>query len=81
MDALQANFQHGADFAASGTTIQHVDGKLYGSGLNPLSLDVQLLQFEELKERTSELYEQGLIGLHEKECFLVQRKVIEALHF
>ncbi|KMT07769.1 hypothetical protein BVRB_6g146920 [Beta vulgaris subsp. vulgaris] len=58
LDALQANFQHGADFAASGTTIQHVDGKLYGSGLNPLSLDVQLLQFEELKERTSELYEQ-----------------------
>uniref|UniRef100_A0A803M722 Uncharacterized protein n=2 Tax=Chenopodium quinoa TaxID=63459 RepID=A0A803M722_CHEQI len=55
LDALQGNFQHGADFAASGTTIQHVDGKLFGGGLNPLSLDVQLLQFEGLKERTSEL--------------------------
>lgn len=58
LDALQANFQHGADFAASGTTIQHVDGTLFGNGFNPLSLDVQLLQFEELKERTSELYAQ-----------------------
>ncbi|XP_074274390.1 GDSL esterase/lipase At4g01130-like isoform X1 [Silene latifolia] len=59
LDAIGANFKHGADFAASGTTIQHVDGKLYGSGLNPLSLDVQLLQFEALKERTSELYGKG----------------------
>lgn len=61
LDALQANFQHGADFAASGTTIQHVNGELFGSGLNPLSLDVQLLQFEGLKERTSELYAQGCL--------------------
>ncbi|KAL9246523.1 hypothetical protein vseg_020046 [Gypsophila vaccaria] len=56
LDSIGANFQHGADFAASGATIQHVDGKLYDSGVNPLSLDVQLLQFEALKERTSELY-------------------------
>lgn len=66
LDALQANFQHGTNFAASGTTIQHVDGKLYESGYNPLSLDVQLLQFEQLKERTNELYAQGCIGLLEK---------------
>ncbi|CAO2828869.1 unnamed protein product [Amaranthus hypochondriacus] len=59
LDALQANFQHGTNFAASGTTIQHVDGKLYESGYNPLSLDVQLLQFEQLKERTNELYAQA----------------------
>lgn len=65
LNALEANFHHGADFAASGTTIQHVDGKLYGSGLNPLSLDVQLLQFDDLKERTYELYTQGSIELNE----------------
>ncbi|KAH9625360.1 hypothetical protein KSS87_015189, partial [Heliosperma pusillum] len=59
LDSIGANFKHGADFAASGTTIQHVDGNLYGSGLNPLSLDVQLLQFETLKERASELYGKG----------------------
>ncbi|KAL2903437.1 hypothetical protein RDABS01_002147 [Bienertia sinuspersici] len=58
LDAVRANFQHGADFAASGTTIQHVDGKLYGGGLNPLSLDVQLSQFEAIKEQASELYAQ-----------------------
>lgn len=59
LDSIEGNFQHGADFAVSGTTIRKVDGKMYGSGLNPLSLSVQLLQFEELKERIGELYEQA----------------------
>ena len=64
LNAIEANFQHGADFSASGT-IQHVDGNLYGSDLNPLSLDVQLLQFDDLKERTSGLYAQGCIEIYE----------------
>lgn len=59
LDSLEGSFQHGADFAASGSTIRKVDGKMYVSGVNPLSLSVQLLQFEQLKERTSELYEQA----------------------
>ena len=77
LDAFQANFQHGTDFAASGTTIQHVDGKLYGSGFNPLSLDVQLLQFEHLKERTNELYAQGCIRILEKSYPLDQRSIMK----
>uniref|UniRef100_A0A7C9ATI2 Alpha-L-fucosidase n=1 Tax=Opuntia streptacantha TaxID=393608 RepID=A0A7C9ATI2_OPUST len=59
LDPLEGSFQHGADFAASGSTIRKVDGKMYGTGINPLSLSVQLLQFEQLKERTGELYEQA----------------------
>ncbi|GAB4829260.1 hypothetical protein Ancab_018926 [Ancistrocladus abbreviatus] len=59
LDSIEANFSHGADFAASGTTIQAVDGKMYGSGFNPLSLKVQLSQFEQLKARTHELCNQA----------------------
>ncbi|KAK9276931.1 hypothetical protein L1049_006469 [Liquidambar formosana] len=52
-------FQHGANFAASGSTIQRVDAKLLEGGFNPISLDIQLLQFEQLKARTTELYDQA----------------------
>lgn len=47
------------NFAASGSTIQPVDSKLFGAGFNPLSLNIQLSQFEQLKERSMELYNQG----------------------
>lgn len=59
LDALEANLSHGANFAASGSTLQPSNAKLYGAGFNPLSLDVQLLQFEQLKDRTSEIYAEG----------------------
>ncbi|KAK9191799.1 hypothetical protein WN943_020414 [Citrus x changshan-huyou] len=59
LDSLQPNFQHGANFAASGSTIQPVDSKLFGAGFNPLSLNIQLSQFEQLKERSMELYNQA----------------------
>ncbi|XVF43885.1 hypothetical protein PTKIN_Ptkin02bG0076700 [Pterospermum kingtungense] len=59
LDAIESNFKHGANFAASGSTIQPVDGELFGAGFNPLSLDIQLLQFEQLKERTNELYDEA----------------------
>ncbi|KAK4388094.1 GDSL esterase/lipase [Sesamum angolense] len=49
-------FAHGANFAASGSTIQHLDAKLCSAGFNPLSLDVQVLQFEQLKARSVESY-------------------------
>ncbi|KAL2934861.1 Alpha-L-fucosidase 3 [Bienertia sinuspersici] len=57
LDAIRANFQHG-QILLQASTIQHVDGMLYGGGLNPLSLDVQLSQFEAVKEQAGELYAQ-----------------------
>ncbi|KAK4841576.1 hypothetical protein QYF36_006805 [Acer negundo] len=59
LDALLPNFRHGAGFAAAGATIQPVDAKIFGAGFNPLSLDIQLLQFEQLKERVNEFYNQA----------------------
>ncbi|TXG55873.1 hypothetical protein EZV62_017186 [Acer yangbiense] len=59
LDALLPNFRHGVSFAAAGSTIQPVDAKIFGAGFNPLSLDIQLLQFEQLKERVNEFYNQA----------------------
>ncbi|KAE8688339.1 putative Enhancer of rudimentary protein [Hibiscus syriacus] len=59
LDAIDSNFRHGANFASSGSTIQPADGKLVNVGFSPLSLDIQLLQFQQLKQRTKELYDQG----------------------
>lgn len=59
VDSIGSNFSHGACFAASGSTLQPVNAKIYEAGFNPFSVDVQLLQFEQLKDRTEELYSQG----------------------
>ncbi|GMJ13235.1 hypothetical protein like AT5G14450 [Hibiscus trionum] len=59
LDAIDSNFRHGVNFASSGSTIQPADGKLFDAGFNPLSLDIQLLQFQQLKQRTNELYDQA----------------------
>ncbi|XWS69097.1 hypothetical protein CRYUN_Cryun04dG0150000 [Craigia yunnanensis] len=55
LDAIESNFRHGANFAATSSTIQPADGNLFGAGFSSLSLDIQLLQYEQLKERTNEL--------------------------
>lgn len=59
LDSIESDFRHGANFAASGSTIQPVDGKLFDAGFNPLSLSIQLSQFQQFKDRTIELYTQG----------------------
>ncbi|PIN04876.1 Alpha-L-fucosidase [Handroanthus impetiginosus] len=59
LDSIGADFAHGANFAASGSTIQHLDGKLFSAGFNPFTLDVQILQFEQFKARSIESYSQA----------------------
>ncbi|KAG7980029.1 hypothetical protein I3843_05G160200 [Carya illinoinensis] len=59
LDSIGPNFRHGTNFAASGSTIRPADAKLFGAGFNPLSLDIQLSQFEQFKERTKDLYNQA----------------------
>ncbi|KAH9625356.1 hypothetical protein KSS87_015185, partial [Heliosperma pusillum] len=58
LDAMEAEFKYGANFAVSGSTIKPVDGELYAQAANPLSLDIQLLQFRQFKQRVDELYKQ-----------------------
>lgn len=59
LDSIGTNFRHGANFAASGSTIQPADSAILKGHVNPLSLNVQLLQFEQFKERTTKLYTEG----------------------
>lgn len=59
LDAIGANFRHGANFATSGSTIQPLDMRIFQGGFSPISLDIQLQQFEQLKARTLELHHEG----------------------
>jgi len=59
LDSLGTNFHHGANFAASGATIEPATGLLIDSGFNPLSLEIQLSQFDQFKNRTIELHTKG----------------------
>lgn len=59
LDSLGTNFHHGANFAASGATIEPATGLLIDSGFNLLSLKIQLSQFDQFKNRTIELYRKG----------------------
>lgn len=59
LDSIGTNFQHGANFATGGSTIQPMDTRMFEGGFSPISLDIQLLQFAQFKERTLELYNEG----------------------
>ncbi|KAL9226390.1 hypothetical protein vseg_002209 [Gypsophila vaccaria] len=58
VDAIDANFKHGVNFAVSGTTIMPVDGKIYDREITPVPLNLQLLQFYQFKNRVEELHKQ-----------------------
>lgn len=62
LDSIGTNFQHGANFATGGSTIQPMDTRMFEGGFSPISLDIQLLQFAQFKERTLELYNEGRIN-------------------
>ncbi|XP_024024014.1 GDSL esterase/lipase At5g14450 [Morus notabilis] len=59
LDSIGANFRRGANFATGGSTIQHVDTKIFGAGFSPISLEIQLLQFKQFKARTDELFKEA----------------------
>ncbi|CAN1152214.1 GDSL esterase/lipase At3g26430 [Linum perenne] len=61
LDSLESNFTHGANFASSGATVQPPTGALLDEGFNPVTFHYQFLQFQQLKERTSELRKQGFV--------------------
>nr|GMD21677.1 GDSL esterase/lipase At5g14450-like [Ipomoea batatas] len=60
LDSIGTNFTHGANFAVGGATIQQSNGKMFGVGFSPLSLDKQLSQFEQLRMRTAEFSERDV---------------------
>lgn len=59
LDAVGTNFYHGASFATGGSTIQPLDGKMFEARYSPISLNVQLAQFAQLKARANEGFAEG----------------------
>ncbi|BFG16341.1 hypothetical protein CerSpe_026150 [Prunus speciosa] len=45
LDSVGSNFSHGANFATAGSTMRPQNTTISQSGLSPISLDVQLVQF------------------------------------
>ncbi|KAF8015658.1 hypothetical protein BT93_H1244 [Corymbia citriodora subsp. variegata] len=56
LDSMGTNFCHGVNFATGGSTIQPLDTRIFEEGFSPISLNIQLSQFEQFKARTLELH-------------------------
>ncbi|KAF7020380.1 hypothetical protein CFC21_033488 [Triticum aestivum] len=56
LDSLGSNFTQGANFASAAGTIRRVNGSLWTSGYSPISLDVQIWQFQQFINRSQFVY-------------------------
>lgn len=59
LDSIKANYTHGANFATGGATIKRVNESWFANGVSPFSLDVQVEHFNQFKDKTTYLYNQG----------------------
>ena len=59
LDSIGTNFRHGANFAIGGSTIRPQNESMSLNGVSPFSLDVQIVQYDNFKVRTSYFYKQG----------------------
>ena len=70
LDSIGASFRHGANFATGGSTIRQLNESFFLTGASPFSLDIQIVQFDQFKTRTSKLYNKGKTKSPEKKLFL-----------
>ncbi|XWS44105.1 hypothetical protein CRYUN_Cryun15aG0016200 [Craigia yunnanensis] len=59
LNSLGANFRHGANFATGGSTIRRQNETIFQYGISPFALDMQIVQFDQFKARTIEMYNQA----------------------
>ncbi|KAJ7945451.1 GDSL esterase/lipase [Quillaja saponaria] len=59
LDAVGANFTHGANFATAGSTIRPQNTTLQQSGFSPISLNVQYNEFYEFRRRSQIVRNKG----------------------
>lgn len=59
LNSLGVNFRHGANFATGGSTIRRQNETIFEYGISPFSLDMQIVQFNQFKARTAEIYRDG----------------------
>ncbi|XP_050223258.1 GDSL esterase/lipase At5g14450-like [Mercurialis annua] len=58
LNSIGTNFRRGANFATGGSTIRRQNETIFEYGISPFSLDMQILQFDQFKSRTADLYNQ-----------------------
>ncbi|KAM7509189.1 hypothetical protein LguiA_019642 [Lonicera macranthoides] len=58
LNSIGTDFRHGANFATGGSTIRRQNETIFENGLSPFALDMQIVQYDQFKERTSDLYNQ-----------------------
>ncbi|KAK1423255.1 hypothetical protein QVD17_18552 [Tagetes erecta] len=59
LDSIKANYTHGANFATGGATIKRVNESWFVNDVSPFSLDIQVEQFNQFKDRTIYLFNQA----------------------
>ncbi|XP_057983014.1 GDSL esterase/lipase At5g14450 [Malania oleifera] len=59
LNSVGANFRHGTNFATGGSTIRRQNETFFEHGVSPFSLDIQIVQYDHFKQRTSDLYSQA----------------------
>uniref|UniRef100_A0A2P2KRN4 GDSL esterase/lipase At5g14450-like n=1 Tax=Rhizophora mucronata TaxID=61149 RepID=A0A2P2KRN4_RHIMU len=58
LNSLGTSYRHGANFATGGSTIRRQNETIFEYGISPFSLDMQIVQFDQFKARTADLYNQ-----------------------
>ncbi|XP_065880008.1 GDSL esterase/lipase At5g14450 isoform X2 [Euphorbia lathyris] len=58
LNSIGTNYRHGANFATGGSTITRQNETIFEYGISPFSLDMQIVQFQQFKSRTGDLYNQ-----------------------
>ncbi|MED6226303.1 hypothetical protein PIB30_102255 [Stylosanthes scabra] len=57
LNSLGTNYRHGANFATGGSTIRRQNETIFQYGISPFSLDMQIVQFDQFKDRTKQMYQ------------------------
>lgn len=79
LNSLGTNYRHGANFATGGSTIRRQNETIFEYGISPFSLDMQIVQYDQFKQRTAELYSQAT-DASEKSKLPVQGEFAQALY-
>ncbi|XVF14014.1 hypothetical protein REPUB_Repub09cG0019800 [Reevesia pubescens] len=64
LDSIGTSFRHGANFAMGGTTIRPQNESMSLNGIPPFSLDMQMIQYNNFKARTSYFYNHAKRHFH-----------------
>ncbi|KDP46394.1 hypothetical protein JCGZ_10234 [Jatropha curcas] len=65
LNSIGTNYRHGANFATGGSTIRRQNETIFEYGISPFSLDMQIVQFDQFKSRTADLYNEVKNNTHE----------------